>query len=310
VRVNPPLRDIFVLPDTSVHVTVPGGFTPGPYQMLVTNPGGETDKLHNGFRACERRSLIGTLEPVLDIASPEVTRKPVMWRMTLEGDEVFFGPKVRHEAVLRLPALPSNLESRFEPGDGSGRMAIELHLTPLLDSGEVVLIGDDPTALTVLWDEAMSEGGCALQVLDNHTYGDVVLEVYRTPGSGSPQWSQLGDLPGDIIGPAYAPVRYRYDFSAEGVLTEARAWGPDVDLVIQAVGEDKYRCETVDTVSVVETLGELCEESAATHPELAFACHSMIPARMEPRGPKDNTTEFFKVVAVNPAGTSGDEPAP
>ena len=56
------------------------------------------------------------------------------------------------------------------------------------------------------------------------------------------------------------------------LLTEARAWGPEVDLVFAALAEDGYHCKTVDTVSLVETSLQLCEEFDAAHPELELLC--------------------------------------
>ncbi|MBD3869018.1 MAG: hypothetical protein IFK94_12900 [Acidobacteria bacterium] len=196
-----------------------------------------------------------------------------MWRMTLEGDDYFFEPRVRHEGILILPELPSNLETRFEPGDGSGRMAIELHLVPQTDSGVVILIGDKPSQVKTLWKEIMAGGGCEMPRLDDHTYGDAILKVFRTQGTSPPQWSPINGAPGEIVWPMRAPIRYRYDFSEDGVLTEARAWGPDVDLMIDVSAKDKYRCQYGEEISFVETLREYCEEFATTYTGLLLHCN-------------------------------------
>ena len=254
VRPNPSLRDLFVEPD-AIRLTVPAGFTPGPYHLQVTTPAGETDTLFNGLLACERRALTADLEPVLDAEPPVVDGTSVPWRMTLEGDDLFFEPKVRHVAVLALPALPASLETRYQAGDGSGRMAIELILTADTGSGVVVLEGDDPGRVAALWQQIESAGECALPRRGSDSYGDVVLRVTR-PGATWPS----ADPP---------LVRYRYLFSAAGDLAEARAWGDGVDLVFEAVGNDEYRCETADTIRFVDTLRALCDELGNAHPELA-----------------------------------------
>ena len=160
-----------------------------------------------------------------------------------------------------LPELPSNLETSFEPGDGSGRMTIKLHLKPQTDSGMVVFIGDDPARITALWEEILATGGSEVPRLDDHTYGDVILRVFPTPGLPSPHR------------PMRAPMRYRYDFSEDGVLTEARAWGPDVDLVIDVSAEDKYHCQYGEEISFVETVREYCEEVGATNTGLLLHCN-------------------------------------
>ena len=110
---------------------------------------------------------------------------------------MFFSPKPRHVASLLHPDLPSSLQTRFEPGDGSGRMAIQLQLVPQTDAGEVVLIGDDPVQVAGLWEEMKGVGGCEMPRLDGRTYGDVVLEVFRTPGRDEPQWQPTANPSGD-----------------------------------------------------------------------------------------------------------------
>jgi hypothetical protein len=191
--------------------------------------------------------------------------------MTLEGDEVFFEPRVRHLSSLRLPDLPSNLETRHEPGDGSGRMAIELQLTPAMHTGVVILRGDDPETITQLWRHMEASGSCDIPRIDSYHYGDVILESYRTTG-GSSQWHQIGDPAGDIVLPPQAPVRYRYDFSPDGFLTAARAWGPDVDLMFDVSAEDTYGCQYGEETSFVDEQRRVCEEYAAEHPELVIDC--------------------------------------
>jgi hypothetical protein len=270
--VNPPLRDVATLSDGMIQLTVPPGFAPGPYNVEVTNPDGAAATLHNGLHACRRHALDASLEPILEAAFPRITREPVPWRMTLAGDAGFFAPKVRHEGRLLLPELPATLGTRFEPAGGSGRMAIELHLGWPNDTGEVVLIGDDTARITARWEAMRSAGGYALPRRDDHAYGDVVLQLDRTPATGSTPSPPGGRALGGVIVPGPAPIRYRYDFAADGRLTAARASGPAVDLIFQAVGRDKYRCETTDTIRHTEALTAACEQFAALHPQLVVDC--------------------------------------
>ena len=158
----------------------------------------------------------------------------------LYGDDVFFPLLPRHEAILLLPELPSTLETRYGPGDGSGGMVIRLTLYPESDSGVVRLIGDDSAALAQLWDEVRSAGGMELPRLDSRTYGDLNLEVM--PFIPVPR-------EGQGVG-----VNYLYEFT-EGSLAEARAVGLEADLVLEVVARDGCRCETVERVSVLEAMG-------------------------------------------------------
>jgi hypothetical protein len=278
VRPNPPLADLEWHSDESMSVTVPSGFSPGPYDVRVTNAEPDASLLDNGFLACERYELSAELEPVLppgrgpEIPPEPLAPEPIPWRLVLDGDEMLFRPSSRHGASLRLPALPGDLEVRFEPGDGSGRTIIELQIAPPLDLGQAVLVSDDPTEAERLWNEALSAGGFEVPKLDDHSHGDLILEVYSNPTSEAPPWEPIGGLPGEFFRDMEPSVRYRYDLSTEGRLTDARAWGPGVDLEFEAVATDLYRCETAVTVGFLESREEVCEELAAAHPELALLC--------------------------------------
>jgi hypothetical protein len=272
IRLNPPLRDTRVVSPSEATTTVPAGVNPGPYHVLVSNPDGESAMLGNGFRAaCVPRDLAPALEPRVELEPPFVTGGPVPWRLTLEGADPLLEPESRSEAALLLPPLPTAPFTVHQPGDGSGRSAIELYLVPGEDEGLVVLVGDDEDEMARFWDQALESGGFALPRLDDHSYGDVILDVSRAPRSDRPPWSEIGDQPGDVIAPLQSPLRYRYDFM-EHRLTEARAWGAGVDLVVESRAQDGGACETVERVSFLENLGALCLEFAAAHPELALPC--------------------------------------
>jgi hypothetical protein len=50
------------------------------------------------------------------------------------------------------------------------------------------------------------------------------------------------------------------------MLPDARAWGRDVDLALQAVGEDRYGCETM--VRLLEAVREVRVGFGGTYPDL------------------------------------------
>ena len=141
IRLNPLLRDTWVVSTDEATTTVPAGVNPGPYHVLVSNPDGEIGMLGNGFRAaCVTRELALTLEPQVEREPPFTPGEPVPWRLTLPLLE----PESRHEATLLLPPLPAALLTAHEAGSGS---AIELHLAPGEDAGLVVLVGDDESEM-------------------------------------------------------------------------------------------------------------------------------------------------------------------
>jgi hypothetical protein len=113
-------------------------------------------------------------------------------------------------------------------------------LFPWSNSGTVRLIGDDPVALAELWDEVRSAGRVELPRLDSRSYGDFNLTVGRA-----------GIVP--IGGPTEIATHYSYEIS-NGRLRAASALGPDVDFIVEVVGRDEYRCETVERVSVLEAM--------------------------------------------------------
>ena len=84
-------------------------------------------------------------------------------KLDVPNDDLFFHEThLRHAASLLLPELPSSLETRFEPGDGSGTMTVELELYPEDDTGVVTLIGNEPERIEALWEEARGNGGWSL----------------------------------------------------------------------------------------------------------------------------------------------------
>ena len=254
IRPNPPLRNVSCLPGTTIHLTVPDGFNPGPYHVLVRNPGGEADTLRNGFRACERRVLNCTLQSLNDSRSPRPWpwTSSTTWRLLIEGDDVFFEPLPRHEALLRLPDLPAEVEMHEVPAKGSGRTTIELHIFPRHDRARVRLVGADVEGLRELWAQMRSAGGIALKRINDRAYGDITLSVSPNPAGHSPVGR--GASRGRGAGSSSQPTtRYRYDF-VDGQLTGARAFGPDADLVLEVVARDKYHCETVERISLLGVL--------------------------------------------------------
>jgi hypothetical protein len=254
IRLNPPITDIQVAPLHEIDSTVPTGFTPGPYNVLVTNPGGERGMLRNGYVVCARRPFSGQLLPQYHPDASSVSPDALPWRLVLEGDGQFFEPTPHHEAILALPELPADLETEHRPGDGTGTVVIELRLDPRFDTGTVLLIGDDPGEVDALWNAALGAGGFGLPRYDARSYGDAILHLDRTP------WTGTG-----------APVRYRYDF-AEGQLTRALGRASDADLVVEVAATDHSDCETRISVDFAQTRVDLCRDYMEEHPELAALC--------------------------------------
>ena len=254
VRPNPAVDLETWNSDSSMEVTIPAGFTPGPYDLRLTNGEPESSILHNAFRACLRREWSADLEPVLPSATNRsplgaVQGGPLPWRLAVDGDESFFAAEGDHEAFLWLPDLPEDLEVRFEAA--TGPMAFELRLAPERGLGELLLVGPTRTETEALWNRIRETDGIALPALDREHYGD--LEVSRLPAFGA------------------SVRRYRYEF-ADGVLTAASFSGRDADLTFRAVATDDIRCEFETSISFVEAAREACERLAGEHPGLRVAC--------------------------------------
>jgi hypothetical protein len=142
-----------------------------------------------------------------------------------------------------------------------------------LESGRIVLTGDDPEEVLGLWEDVRTTGAFELPRIDTHQYGDLILDVSRTPNmSDNDQSLLVGDTDGDVVFQNRAQIRYRYDISSDGLLTAARAYGPEVDLEIAVSAEDKFRCQYGDRISFVDTLQHQCEQFAAEYPELVIDC--------------------------------------
>jgi hypothetical protein len=278
VRLNPRLGESRQVGTESVEAEVPAGFHPGPYDVLVIDEEGSFVELPNAFRACLRRDLQATLEPVLAAELPSDPRalrglldERPRWRVTIEGDEEFVKSRYRNDALVTLPELPGTLEVLHEPGDGSGSAAIELHLDPQLGAGVVRLIGDDEEALDALWSDAQQAGGFVPPRLDDRSFGDLQLEVMPLARRGGPGWiADAGSRRAARLLRS-APLHYRYEL-VDGVLDAARARGEGADVTVRALGTDLYRCEYESETSVLGLLREQCEQAAATDPRLAGRC--------------------------------------
>ena len=71
------LTDVVVVSDTTITATVPGGLLPGPYTLTVTNPGGASASLPDGFTALQ--SHTGALGPWRDLPLPPCSL--ITWRL-------------------------------------------------------------------------------------------------------------------------------------------------------------------------------------------------------------------------------------
>jgi hypothetical protein len=267
VRLNPRLRDPAAPEPGRLEVTVPAGFTPGPYHVVLTRRDGSTTRLPNGFRVCRRRPFEARLEPVFAGMDPRVVLPP-LWRLTLEGDDLFFEPEPRHEALLLLPTLPAALETELVPG-GPGERAIELELLPGAGLGRVRLIAEDPEALVPVWEQALEAGGLALPSRDAHSYGDVGLRVAPL-GDAAPGTRPAGGVPGEV-GDWKGSQRFRYELAGP-LLVAAQAEGTGVDLVLEAAARDEESCTFRSAVSSLEARDTLCDEAQGLLPGLVLSC--------------------------------------
>jgi hypothetical protein len=271
IPLNPTPGEVSSPSDDIVTFTVPAGFAPGAYHVLTAKRGHRPARLRNAYRVCHRRELEAVLEPRDPPASPELPRVPVSWLLAVDGDDLFFLPEPRHEAALRLPELPPELEVRHEAGDGSGRVVVWLELAPDLDTGLVRLVADDAAGAEALWETIRTSGEIPLPLLDDHHYGDMILESHPIEGGSHEDWRAVGDSAGNGLATGQAPIRYRYDL-VDGDLVEARAWGPGVDLLFEARAEDDLSCRFGNRISFNEALQALCDEAASEHPGLVLAC--------------------------------------
>lgn len=271
LRPDPALRDVESPSDTELTLTVPSGYRPGPYHVDLTNPGGDRSRSQNALLVCERHAFGAALRPRLGSgAAPQPVSEPI-WTLALDGDEHFFAPRPKHVASVELPELPGTLETRWTPGDGSGRITIDLRLVPGSSGGIVELTGDDREATLEFWEEVRAAGSIALRPEGERTYGEFRLSIGGGMARRTPRRS------GDRIAlaptalPTPSPLTYRF-VAAGGALVEASASGPGTDLVFAATGRDAYRCGTSTRTSYRDELRRLCQEADAGHPELAFAC--------------------------------------
>jgi hypothetical protein len=218
VRLNPPLPP--AVPDPAgLRQEIPAGFAPGPYDVVVTPPGGASaSALRNGFLVCGGGTLFARLEP--DRRASAVGPTPLPWRLMVEGDAAWFEPVPRHAARLLLPALGAEPEIRL----ASGREAIEIHLPAGGGRPRVLLSGADQDAMLASWRNLMDDQGIALTPEDDRSYGPLRLAVMPGGGSG-------------------APRRYRYEFEA-GRLVDARAWGPEARLDFEVTAVDSLGCDS------------------------------------------------------------------
>jgi len=228
-RLNPPLSPPVATTDAGLSQEVPAGFTPGPYDVLVTGPGAAVDPpLRDGFIVCAARPLSARLEPSRVPASA-VGPTAAPWRLVVEGDAAFFRPEPRHVARLLLPALPGAPEI----GHASGRSAIEVRQAKHGGPFSILLSGPDREAMAAFWETIAVQGGIDLPRIDAHNYGDLRLALQPGNGAGAPQ-------------------RYRYEF-VDGRLVAARAWGSGADLRFTVTAADALGCESEATTAFAAT---------------------------------------------------------
>jgi hypothetical protein len=257
MRLNPEVETTGSPSGSTLQATLPAGFSPGPYDVQVTNAGGERVALSNGFHVCAERALRSWLAPVVDLR-PETIALPLAWRLHLDGDETFFDGQARHDARLVLPPLPSELIVETVMARDPDQPFIELVLTPGLEVGRVRLEGDGTGRIEAIWAAASASGGFDLASLDERTYGDLLLAISnRQRGAVAVPAAPLSAR-GEELPFAGSPARrYRLGFR-DGRLVSARAWGRGTDLLFEVAGRDDSGCESRAETSLRTALSELC----------------------------------------------------
>jgi hypothetical protein len=217
-RLNPALPPPAAPSGSILTQEVPQGFTPGPYDVLVSGEDASAVAvLHNGFIVCAAQALAARLEPVTTPVS-DAAWGAGTWRLVVDGDPAFFQPAPRHTARLLLPLLAGAPGATY----ASGRPAIELRQARPFGPFTVHLSGPDRDSIDALWRTILDQGGIDLPRLDARAYGDLRLAVL--PGGGKA-----------------APQRYRYEFE-DGRLAAAKAWGAGADLRFAVTALDAQGC--------------------------------------------------------------------
>jgi len=271
VQLNPPLRDVAVSSSDALTATVPPGFAPGPYHVRATNQEPEASVLANGYRACTRRWLEARLTPWLPPtprgAPASLERRPVTWRLAVDGDEALLCPRPLHSAHLLLPPLPAHIELSYEPAAEPGTIDVELYVAPGADRVTVRLLADDAAEADALWAKISSAGRIEVPRDDARHYAELTLSLSQGGAGGTTLTLDAGEPsagagPGPVTSGA-RPLRpngrprtavFAYRFRAGG-LSGASAAAPDADLVFEVVGTDRFGCETLDRVSFAESGG-------------------------------------------------------
>lgn len=260
VKPNPPVEGVSVSDATHVGVTVPPGYEPGRYDLVVDRVTGEAVEYNHAYRACRRRPLAARLEPASD---PEavLARFPVRWRISLTGDPVFFddeGPLA--DARLILPVLGREVVETAEPSGEAGIETIELTLDPENGIARVVLRSDDVEGFLARWRAIREKGAIDLPRLDAHRFGDLALELRSSavPGGPTPRVQGIAPRAFPSIGATAArrESSYRYRFES-GRLAAAEAEGEGVDLEFEGNGDDALLCRTDARISLHDVVAAI-----------------------------------------------------
>jgi len=246
IRPNPAIPGPQSNPDSGLAVTLPAGFTPGPYDLQVTGPDGAIALLPDGFLVCRHLDLAARLASVGSNDAPGRAADAAtgLYRLVLSGDDDLFSPGAARRARLLLPALPSRVEVRA----ATGPSIIELRIGPSPGEATALVSGPDPAAAVLQWETIRAARGVDLPPLDETTYGDLRLSVLA--GAGGPAGREAGRAPREP-GP---PVRYRYVFEA-GRLVGAGAWGPGAALLFDVSAGDPDGCGAETRVTFDEPRG-------------------------------------------------------
>ncbi|UCF68035.1 MAG: hypothetical protein JSV80_01680, partial [Acidobacteriota bacterium] len=274
VAVNPRLENLVWVDETTISVTVPTGYTPGPYDVRAEDPETGEATLPNALLICALKTIEARLDPVVDPDAGHFVW-PLAWRASILDRTST--ASAGYQARLRLPSLPGEVVVTDELVADASRDTIEITLSAAGDRAEVTLTGADTARLRERWVEAISEGGFQLPALSATSFGDVRLALET-------------ELPAGRLGAAsFIPVphgeepgmRFRYDLE-DGVLLSARGWGAAADMTIETTLFEANGCRSSLTLSYRDELRDRCYELADELPGLASLCDTgkplMLPA--------------------------------
>lgn len=214
------------------HTTLPPGRPPGPYDVLVRNPDGGSDRARNVLRVCARRDVEVRLVPEVMPGAPVLW--PVSWRVALDGEGV-----EATGAYIPTPPLDPAVVPRYVHSEGPD--TLELAVDPDGSVTAATLSGPEEERLRARWGALRREGVLHWPWTDGGGPRGVVLDARAAPASG-----------------------HRYVLTDDGVLALAASAGPEPDLTIVASGVDAQACRHEAATTLSAEIEALCGSAGPT----------------------------------------------